>query len=56
LSKANIEKWRKVARNANNPQKQPCTILLSVVSWRITGKDAAKKSFNKELRIDVPAK
>lgn len=54
LSRADAQDWMDFARNIRAANQKPCVVVLSNVSWRITGKDAAGKTFNKEVRIDMP--
>lgn len=54
LSRSDAQDWMDFARNIRAANQKPCVVVLSNVSWRITGKDAAGKTFNKEVRIDMP--
>ena len=54
MSRKEAKGWEDAARNVRSADKSPCVVLLRSVSWRIEGKDAAGKSFNKEVRIDMP--
>ena len=54
LNRSETQEWQNVARNIRAANQAPAKVVLRSVMWRIEGKDAAGKSFNKELRIDVP--
>ena len=54
LSRAATQDWMNAARNVRAANQAPAKVVLRSVMWRIEGKDAAGKSFTKELRIDVP--
>jgi len=54
MSRKEAADWQDAAKNVKTVDKAPCVVLLRNVSWRIEGKDAAGKSFNKEVRIDLP--
>ena len=54
MNKNEASGWQNLARNVRSAEKAPCTILLRSVSWRVEGKDAKGKAFNKEIRIDMP--
>lgn len=54
MNKNEAAAWQNLTRNVRSAEKAPCVILLRSVSWRIEGKDNKGKSFNKEVRIDMP--
>lgn len=54
MSRKETADWLDLAKNVRTASKAPAVILLQSVSWRIEGKDAAGKTFNKEVRIDMP--
>lgn len=54
MSKNEASEWQNLSRNVRSAEKAPCTILLRSVAWRIEGKDTKGKTFNKEIRIDLP--
>ncbi len=54
LSRSETQEWLDAVRSIRSVDQSPSTIVLRSVMWRVEGKDAAGKSFNKELRIDVP--
>lgn len=54
MSKSEASDWQALGKNVRSAERAPCTILLRSVSWRVEGKDAKGKTFNKEIRIDMP--
>ena len=54
MSRGETQDWLDVARDVRAVNQKPCVVVLRSVSWRITGKDAAGKTFNKEVRMDMP--
>ena len=54
MSRNGTQDWLDYARDVRSAKQKPCVIVLRSVSWRINGKDAAGKSFNKEVRMDLP--
>jgi len=53
MSRNEIADWQDFARRVRNANQAPATIVLRMVSWRIEGKDARGKTFNKEVRMDL---
>jgi hypothetical protein len=56
LNRQDTQDWMDAVRNVRSANQAPAMIVLRSVSWRLEGKDAAGKNFNKEVRIDVPVK
>ena len=54
LSRKETQDLLQRTRNLRSASQAPASVALRSVSWRIQGKDAGGKAFNKELRIDVP--
>jgi len=54
MNRTETQDWQDIARKVRNTNQAPCVVVLTSVSWRIEGKDANGRSFNKELRIDLP--
>ena len=48
------QEWLNTAKNVRAANQAPAKVVLRSVMWRIEGKDAGGKNFNKELRIDIP--
>ena len=53
MSRAETDDWVDFARAVKAANQKPCAVVLSSISWRISGKDAAGKAFNKEIRMDM---
>ena len=53
IGKRDEQKLLNTIRNVRNPNQSPCSIALQSVVWKISGKDAAGKSIERELRIDI---
>jgi hypothetical protein len=53
ISRSETQEWVSTARNIRAANQPPAKVVLRSVMWRIEGKDAAGKSFTKELRIDL---
>jgi len=54
LDRKATQEWLNLTKTVKTTNAAPCAVVLRSVNWRITGKDAAGKTFNKELRIDIP--
>ena len=54
MSKKNIQKWENSVRNVRSVDQKPFNIILRSVMWKIEGKDATGKPFQKQVRIDLP--
>jgi len=46
--------WQNALRNVHNVRQKPLEVSLASVTWKIEGKDAKGKSFQKQVRIDMP--
>lgn len=55
LSRKEEQQLLKTARNVRSPKQAPLSIVLKSIVWKITAKDAAGKTLEKEIRIDLPA-
>lgn len=53
LSKKNIQNWEKEVRNVRSLNQKPFELRVGSVMWKIEGKDAQGKSFQKQIRIDL---
>jgi hypothetical protein len=56
LNRQDTQDWLDAVRNVRSANQAPAATVLRSVSWRVEGKDATGKNFNKEVRIDVPVK
>jgi hypothetical protein len=54
MSRANEQKWVNSVKNVRSANQRPATVALRSVMWRIDGRDAKGKSFQKQLRVDIP--
>ena len=54
LSKAKQNKWVASVKNVKAVNQKPLTVALRSVMWKIEGKDAKGRRFQKQLRIDIP--
>lgn len=54
LSKAKQNKWISSLKNVSSVKQKPLHVELRSVMWKIDGKDASGKHFQKQLRIDIP--
>lgn len=54
LNRQDTQDWLDAVKNVGAANQSPCVVVLKSITWRVEGKDAAGKSFSKELRIDVP--
>jgi len=54
LDRNDTQEWLDAVRKVRSVNQAPSRVTLRSVMWRIEGKDAKGKSFNKELRIDFP--
>lgn len=54
MSKANEQKWMKAISKVRDANDKPLVVVLRSVMWKIEGKDANGKSYQKQLRIDIP--
>src|SRR5690606_36667942 len=53
-SKSGIQKWNNSLRNVKNTTSKPMHTELRSVTWKVTGKDANGRPFQRQLRVDVP--
>ncbi|MBS1772728.1 MAG: hypothetical protein JST82_07705 [Bacteroidetes bacterium] len=56
ISKANLQKWQNSIKKVRSANQKPLVVVLRSVMWKIEGKDAQGKPFNKQIRIDIPLK
>ncbi len=56
MSKATEQKWMNSIRNVRSANQRPLTVLLRSVMWKVEGKDAAGKAYQKQIRLDIPLK
>lgn len=54
MSRNEIKEWEGLVKNLKSPDRKPVSVILQSIMWRIEGKDAKGKAFNKEVRIDMP--
>lgn len=54
FSRPAIQKWEQSVRNVKSVRQPPLDIKLRSVMWKIEGKDAKGKPFQKQVRIDIP--
>lgn len=54
MSKATEQKWQKAISRVRDANDKPLAVVLRSVMWKIEGKDANGKSYQKQLRIDIP--
>lgn len=54
LSKAQTQKWLNSVSNVRRANQKPLSVELRSVMWKIDGKDAKGKPFNRQVRIDLP--
>ncbi len=54
MNRNELADWQDFARKVRSTDQPPAMVMLRSVSWRIEGKDAKGKSFNKEVRMDMP--
>lgn len=53
-SRSGIQKWVNSLRNVKSSTSKPMHTELRSVMWKVTGKDANGRPFQRQLRIDVP--
>ncbi len=56
LSRNATQQWLNSVRKTNNTNQKPLAIELRSVMWKVTGKDANGRPFQRQLRIDIPVK
>lgn len=54
LSRNATQQWLNSVKKTNNTSQKPLNIELRSVMWKVTGKDANGRPFQRQLRIDVP--
>jgi len=54
MSKSLQQKWLSSVKNVRRANQSPLDVKLRSVMWKIDGKTAAGKPFNKQVRIDLP--
>lgn len=55
-SRSGQNQWLRLVRNTRNTSQKPLDVALRAVMWKVTGKDANGRPFQRQLRIDVPVK
>jgi len=55
MSRQNVQKWENALRNVRSVNQAPLKVVLRSLMWKIEGKDATGKAFQKQVRIDLPA-
>ncbi len=53
-SRNGVQQWLNAVRNVKNSTQKPLHTELRSVMWKVTGKDANGRPFQRQLRIDVP--
>jgi hypothetical protein len=53
INKHNADKWTKSVHNARNVKQAPLSVVLHTVIWKIEGKDASGKAYQKQVRMDM---
>lgn len=56
MSRATEQKWLKSVSKVRDANDKPLIVVLRSVMWKIEGKDANGKTYQKQLRIDIPIK
>lgn len=54
LSRNATQQWLNAVRNTSNTSQKPLQVELRSVMWKVTGKDANGRPFQRQLRIDIP--
>lgn len=54
LSKAQTQKWLNSVKSVRRANQKPLSVELRSVMWKVDGKDAKGKPFNRQVRIDLP--
>ena len=54
MSRATEQKWIKSVSRVRAANQKPLDVELRSVMWKIEGKDASGKPFQKQLRVDIP--
>jgi len=53
LSRANQQKWEREVRSVRSLNQKPFQAVVRSVMWKVEGKDASGKPFQKQIRIDI---
>lgn len=53
MSRQQIQKWEREVRNVRSLEEAPFQTEVGAVMWKIEGKDAQGKPFQKQVRIDI---
>lgn len=56
MNRATEQKWLKSVSKVRDANDKPLVVLLRSVMWKIEGKDASGKPYQKQLRLDIPLK
>lgn len=56
MNRATEQKWLKSVSKVRDANDKPLVVVLRSVMWKIEGKDANWKTYQKQLRIDIPLK
>ncbi len=54
MSRKNIQEWERAVHNVRSLDQKPFTVVIKSVMWKIDGKDANGKFFQKQVRLDLP--
>lgn len=54
MKKATEQKWLSSLKNVRSARQKPLRIALRSVTWKIEGKDAKGRAYQKQIRIDIP--
>lgn len=54
LSRNATQQWLNSVKKTNNTSQKPLNIELRSIMWKVSGKDANGRPFQRQLRIDVP--
>lgn len=54
ISKKTEQKWLASIKNVRAANQKPLVVVLRSVMWKVEGKDAKGKSYQKQLRLDIP--
>ncbi|HXS35108.1 MAG TPA: hypothetical protein VN721_00295 [Flavipsychrobacter sp.] len=54
MSRRYAQEWMQSVRNVRATNQRPLYVVLKSVVWKIEGKNAQGRAFQKQLRIDIP--
>lgn len=54
MSRQKQQEWANSVHNVHNLNQRPMAVVLRSVMWKIEGKDAKGKAYQKQVRIDLP--